>query len=294
MMAGLLSLYQQDVASSEPNLAAPARNVVDWVDGCKDYLDRLRAMYGRIDGVSARQKRLAAGCLNLATQSLQLGTTVAAELAHGNVTGDRPVARGGIRSFGIFVVSMFAAVVLNIWLLDATGALTVLVLLSLFVILHWGDVGALQDSLRWGGKSLNPDNGREPPGLAPAVLDVRSAVEMVVRRTDEIVSLSEAETGVPTAQGLKASTLEFFQDILEAKLSNDQDYAFKKISRTINQVLAAEGISVVTDVKGQMAMFRLDTVVDERRASELETIRPALAHDAKCLLPGYARRFVSA
>ena len=125
-------------------------------------------------------------------------------------------------------------------------------------------------------------------------LDIKAAVEMVVRRTDEIVSLSEAEVAAPAPQGMRDSTLEFFQDILEAKLSNDQDYAFKKISRTVTQVLAAEGISVVTDVKAQMAMFRLDTVVDERRASELEAIRPALAHDAKCLLPGYARRFVSA
>ena len=143
-------------------------------------------------------------------------------------------------------------------------------------------------------KSSKADTEREPLGLPPAAMDIRSAVEMVVRRTDEIVGLSEPEAAMPAPQAMKDSTLEFFQDILEAKLTNDRDYAFKKISRTINQVLAAEGISVVTDVKAQMGMFRLDTVVDERRASELETIRPALAHDAECLLPGYARRFVGA
>ena len=125
-------------------------------------------------------------------------------------------------------------------------------------------------------------------------MDIKSAIEMVVRRTDEIVGFSEPDVPAPVPQTMKDSTLEFFQDILEAKLTNDKDYAFKKISRTVNQVLAAEGISVITDVKAQMAMFRLDTVVDERRASELETIRPALAHNAKCLLPGYARRFVAA
>lgn len=294
-MASLLSLYQQDVASSEPILAAPARDVVTWIDACKDYLERLRHTYGRSDGVSARQKRLAASCLNLAAQSLQLGTTISSGLAGRGVDSDRPAAaRAGNRPFGIFVVVMFMAVVLNIWLLDATAAITVFVLLSLFVILYWSDVGALRDGLRWGRKSLKLDTEREPPDLTPALMDIKSAVEMVVRRTDEIVGFGEPEVPMFTPQTMKDSTLEFFQDILEAKLSNDQDYAFKKISRTINQVLAAEGISVITDVKAQMAMFRLDTVVDEQRVSELETIRPALAQNAKCLLPGYARRFVGA
>ena len=123
-MAGLLSLYQQDVASSEPILATPARAVVDWVDGCKDYLDRLREKYGRTDGVSVRQKRLAAGCLNLAAQSLRLGTAVSAGLADKAVDSERPVGRVGTRSFAVFVVAMFAAVVLNIWLLDATAAIS--------------------------------------------------------------------------------------------------------------------------------------------------------------------------
>ena len=115
MMAGLLSLYQQDAAASEPMLAAPARDVGDWVAGCKDYLDRLREKYGRTDGVSARQKRLAAGCLNLAAQSLQAGVTASGGMAFKDVENDRPVARTGTRSFGIFVVLMFTAVVLNIW-----------------------------------------------------------------------------------------------------------------------------------------------------------------------------------
>ncbi len=292
-MAGLLSLYQQDVASSEPMLATPAGDVAAWVGACKDYLDRLREKYGRSDG-SARQKRLAASCLALAAQSLQLGATVSTGPVDRSMDSDRPAARGSIRSFGIFVVAMFMAVVLNIWLLDATAAMTVFVLLALFVLLHWSDVGALRDGLRWGGKPSKPEAEREPPGLALAARDIKAAVEMVARRADEIVALGEPEAVLPAPQAMKESTLEFFQDILEAKIANDKDYAFKKISRTVNQVLAAEGISVVTDVKAQMAMFRLDTVVDERRASELETIRPALAQDTKCLLPGYARRFVAA
>ena len=290
MTTSLLGLYQQDVQSSLPALTAPAARVGDWIDLVKDYSDLISERYARAATVSSSQKKIASSCLYLAVQSLQIGASIPGAFGPGqaNEPSTEAAPSGGKET--VFAVIMLCLGAFNLWLGNGPGVISVLALLVLFVHFHWRDIAILNGAVPW-----QRGSGKARGGVpAPTAVDIRSTIESIVRRTDDIVAAADRRPEAPPPPALKPATLEFFQDILEAKLSDDKDYAFKKISRTIGQVLAAEGIGLAMDAATHQAMFQLDTIVDKQRASQFETIRPALMQDAKCLLPGYARRFVAA
>jgi hypothetical protein len=295
-MTSLLGLYQRDVESSVPDLRAPAARPVDWIDLVKDYSEDIKERYSRAADVSPNQKKLAAGCLYLALQSLQIGVSVASRLERYQAKDRAEITAPANSRETVLAIVMLCVGILNIWVGSIPGVISVLAVFVLFVHFHWGEISILNGVFPWQSRSRQvPGTGATDAGpQAPTVIDIRSTIESIVRRTDDIVDSALPRTETPPPGGLKQSTLEFFQDVLEAKLSGDRDFAFKKISRTIGQVLEAEGIGLATDAEKHLAMFKLDTVVDDRRENQYETIRPALMQNSKCVLSGYARHFVAA
>jgi hypothetical protein len=86
--------------------------------------------------------------------------------------------------------------------------------------------------------------------------------------------------------------LEFFQDLLEARINGDPEYAFRKFSLSIDRVLTAEGMAAEEDARGKPAMFAIDYVPNADK-SEVVVTRPALTQGSICVLRGYARRFTA-
>jgi hypothetical protein len=294
MTTNLLRLYQQDAQASVPALTMPAARVTDWIDLVKDYAEQIGVRYARAADISNGEKKVAANCLNLAVQALQAGASAAGALETAAAPTLYPKAATPSGKDTVLAVIMVCLGIFNLWLENVPGVISILALLVLFAHFHRADISVLNGVFPWQRGGGTGSGASKVVAKGPAAMDIRSTVEAILRRSDDIVAYAGQRPEAPPPTGLQQSTLEFFQDILEAKLSDDRDFAFKKITRTLGTVLAAEGIDIAMDAEAHQAMFRFDTVVDANRANQFQTIRPALTRNAKCLLPGYARHFIAA
>lgn len=282
MSHSLLSLFQRDAEAAAPALTAPRAEPGAWAAAFDAYLADVGRQYASQMEIPAPKRKVAVGCLDLATSALRAGAAVPGGYASPALPQPAAPPKGRAR---VLVIVAGCLALLNIWMADAGGIISVMALATVFAHSYWNEIAA---SLRPGRvRGAKPAAPPEPPRLKPVIEDV-------LRRADDIAALALAQPDPVQPRGLKDTTLEFFQDILEAKAGDDRDFAFKKISRTVGPVLAAEGIGVCTDADKQAAMFQLDIVVDPLRADQYQTVRPALTRDDECLLPGYAKRFVAA
>jgi hypothetical protein len=188
---------------------------------------------------------------------------------------------------------MFVLLLVNLWVMSVVGVFSLFVLLAAAVLLHWEDIGVLERRLR-SGRSKRAARKRSPTDSDLRTITTSAYVESVVRRIDEIIERDTPRNEAVSPPSLKVETLAFFQDILEAKIADDRDYAFKKISRTVVQVLSSEGIEVMTDAQNHAAMFTIDTITDPSKAGTVETVRPALVKQSQCIMTGYAQQFIDA
>ena len=286
MPVTLLDLFREDAETAAAALTSDAGSATRWLELFKDYLDDLQRRYNRAAGVPAWTRRAATGCLNLAVSAANAGAGAVSAGAPAEPSAGKPLAAAESRSATLFAAFAFAIFVANMILTSAAGAVSTLVLLAVFLYCYWESVGLLARRFKAGP----PPRDRVPdPASRPRT--IKDAVEAVARRTGDILTAAEPPPPAPPPLGPGPDTLEFFQDLLEAKLGGDKEYAFQKISRTLGRVLAQEGIGFSTDAEGQGEMFRFDTIAGSDAPDSIEVVRPAMIRDQRCLLPGYARRY---
>jgi hypothetical protein len=287
-MAILLRLYQQDAEGLDARLTRPVMGVPRSVDATKDYFDHLRRRHDQEKDVSTRQKMLAASCLNLAAQSFQIGASAQGDP---KTPPAPPGNERSVRPFVIFTTLMLALLLISLWMMSVMGVFSLFIAMVASILLNWNDVALLERRL-WGGRV---EKAKTAPRTSVAIKPTFSSyIEPIVRQIDEIIGLEAPPEESPPPPSLKAETLEFFQDMLEAKMTGDKDYAYKKISGSVIHVLSSEGIEVMSDVENHPSMFTIDTVMDDSKAGRMEAIRPALTRNAECILLGYAQRFLRA
>ncbi len=293
-MASLLKLYQQDVATGHADLKRPATSVAEWVEATKDYLEQLRERHDRVDDVPGKQKKLAAGGLNLAAQAFQIGASIPGDLELPALQVPRPPAEASTWRPLALAVTMLVLLLFNLWIGSVPGMFSMLLTILFLAMLHWNDFAGLPRRLGLRHGAARPPTRTAAPAVKPPRITFNTHIESVVRRVDDLVSLDRPAPEPLPPPALTTETLEFLQDMLEARITDDPDYAFKKISRTLIQVLLAEGIEVVTDAERHRSMFHIDPVPDADRAGITETLRPALVKDRRCIMTGYAQEFVRA
>ena len=306
-MASLLRLYQQDAEARDPALAHTTQDPILWLQAAKEYLTRLRERFDHTDDVPVRHKRIAADAIDLALQSLQANDATRSDPATPGAVHEVAGHQPGLRPFVTMLLLMFVLLLVNLWIMSVIGVASLSGLIAAFVLLHWEEVGLIERRLR--SKRSRSSSAQRPAMAASATasaqlptvaaksrtISVGAYIEPVVRRIDAMIERdARPDAPLPSPPSLKPETLAFFQDILEAKLADDKDFAFKKISRTVEQVLSSEDIAVITDVQNHPAMFTIDTITDAGKTGMMEAVRPALVRHSQCIMTGYAHRFVNA
>jgi hypothetical protein len=281
MSVSLLEFLQKDVENPAQRLTVSPPTPLAWGHTLKEYLDDLTDRYRRASGTGGMQRRVAAGCLNLAAACAQAGAALASADPWPSKEIGRRRSAGGRKSAFVGIAILLAILILNMVLSSLTGSLSVLAILALFLVYLYKD-GLFAH--RAGAAESRTDKPL-PPGIA-------AISEEIVRRTDAILHDAEPPPPLPLPLGVTSTTLEFFQDLVEAKINGDPEYAFRMMSFAIDRVLAAEGVEAAADADAKPELFVID-VVPGTGEDRTVVSRPAFSRNSICLLRGYARRFAT-
>lgn len=282
MPMSLLELLQKDVEDPARRMKVSPPTPLVWGHSLKEYLDDLVDRHGRASGTGGMQRRVAAGCLNLAAACAQAGAALASLDPWRPKEIGRPQGSAvGWKNAFAGIAILLAILILNIVLSSLVGSLSVLAILALFLVYLYRDGFFAHHA----GAAESEKDKPLPPGIA-------AISEEIVRRTDAILRDAEPPPPPPAPLGVTSTTLEFFQDLVEAKINGDPEYAFRMMSFAVDRVLAAEGVEAAADADAKPEWFIIDVVPG---TGEDRTIvsRPAFARNSICVLRGYACRFVT-